>query len=37
MIKKKDGIKEEHPKKELYETIAGLKKKAENLECLIVF
>ena len=30
MIKKKDGIKEEHPAKELYETIAGLKKKAEK-------
>ena len=29
-IKKKDGIKEEHPAKELYETIAGLKKKAEK-------
>ena len=30
MIKKKDGIKEEHPAKEKYETIAGLKKKAEK-------
>ena len=33
MIKKKDGIKEEHQAKEMYEAIKGLKKRQTNLEC----